>query len=169
MSTDTISTFEQSLSGLADSVHRTTGDAFPETLAELIETPAVGVSLPYEGVSLEDTAVELDPSPDAIRTAATGVTPVGMGIATYGTLTVRSRAAGDELVSLYADRHVAVVAASDVVSDMDTAFDRLADEFDDGMTTQVFATGPSATGDLGGLIQGVHGPEGVDVIVLEDR
>lgn len=169
MSTDAITTFEASLEGLARSVRRTSPESFADTLADLVEPPAVGVPLPYEGVSLAETSVDVDPSPNAILEAATGVTPVGLGIATYGTVTVRSRTDGDELVSLYADRHVAVVAASDVVADMDGAFDRLADEFSEGMRTQVLATGPSATGDLGGLIQGVHGPGAVDVIVLEDR
>lgn len=169
MSSDSISTFETSLEGFADSFVRTSAEGFEETLADVIDEPAVGVSLPFEGVSLADTAVETDPTPEEIRTAETGVTPAGLGVASYGTLTVRSRPDGDELVSLYARRHVAVVAASDIVPDMDAAFDRLEDDFAAGETSQILATGPSATGDLGGLIRGVHGPEGVDVVVLEDR
>ena len=52
---------------------------------------------------------------------------------------------------------------------MPAAFDRLAEEFDAGLDSQVLATGPSATGDMGSLVRGVHGPQEVHVAILEDR
>lgn len=109
----------------------------------------------------------VDPSVEQLQEANTGVTPAGLGIASYGTVTVRSRPEGDELLSLYPRRHVAVVAASDIVPDMPAAFERLDGEFGDGLQSQVLATGPSATADMGSLVQGVHGPETVHVVILE--
>jgi len=168
MSSETLATFESSLQGVA-TAHRTDAESFTDTLVEIIEEPAVGTPLPYEDVSLAGTPVVLDPSPSDIEAATTGVTPAGLGIADYGTVTLPSGAAGDELVSLYAPRHVAVVAASDVVPDMPAAYDRMGEEFAAGMDTQILATGPSATADMGTLVQGVHGPHETHVVVLEDR
>jgi L-lactate dehydrogenase complex protein LldG len=97
------------------------------------------------------------------------VTPAAFAVAEYGSLAIRSRPDGDEPVSLYPERHVAVVAASDVLPDMDAAFERLAASFGRGEDSVVFATGPSATGDMGALVEGVHGPREVHVVVVEDR
>ncbi|MDZ7688479.1 MAG: hypothetical protein U5J64_07135 [Halobacteriales archaeon] len=33
--------------------------------------------------------------------------------------------------------------------------------------SHVLVSGPSATGDMGTLVQGVHGPESLDIVVLE--
>lgn len=165
---ETVSTFADSLDGMS-TVHRTTAAAFSETLTDAIEAPAVGAPLPFEDVSLDGTDVVIDPDPATLEDARTGVTAACLGIATYGTVTVQSSAATEELVSLYTPRHVAVLAASDIVPDMPAAFDRLDDEFAAGADTQILATGPSSTADMGGLIRGVHGPHETHVIVLEDR
>jgi len=90
------------------------------------------------------------------------------GIAGLGTVVVQSRRRGDEPVSLFPERHVVVLQASDLRRDLESAFEWLADEFDAGRDSLVFETGPSATGDMGALVQGVHGPSEVHVIVVED-
>lgn len=160
-----VSTFEDSLSDLAD-VRRVSPADCEETVAELLEAPAIGVPLPYEGVGLPaDVTTDFDAGD--LQAAETGVTPVGLGIADLGTVTVRSTAAGDELVALYADRHVAVVHADDLVADVPAAYERLSEEFASGRDSQVLATGASATADMGALVQGVHGPEAVTVVILE--
>lgn len=148
---------------------RADADEFATALAETVVEPAVGVPLPYDGVSLDDTAVKVDPTLAELRAAATGVTPVRLGVVSYGSLVVDSDAAGSEPVSLYPERHVAAVRASDLVPDVPSALDRLGEAFADDPTSAVFATGPSATGDMGALVEGVHGPKSVHAIVLEDR
>lgn len=160
-----VATFEESLSDLAE-CHRVPPTDVSDTVEDLIEPPAVGVPLPFESVSLPDT-VTTEFSADDLLAAETGVTPVGLAVAEYGTVTVRSTGDGDELVSLYAPRHVAVVHAEDVVADAETAYERLGEEFAAGRDTQVLATGPSATADMGDLVTGVHGPEAVTVVVIE--
>ncbi|WP_335998879.1 LUD domain-containing protein [Halorientalis halophila] len=165
MSTDSLSTFETAVPG---TVHRTAAADASEALAEAIEPPAIGTAIPHDGVSLPDS-VETDLSPSDLESAATGVTPAALGIAEYGTVTIPSGAAGDELVSLYTPRHVAVVAASDVVPDMAAAYERLSEDFAAGADTQILSTGPSATADMGTLVQGVHGPSETHVVLLEDR
>jgi L-lactate dehydrogenase complex protein LldG len=140
---------------------------FESVLSTRLETPAVGTPLPFESVSLPD-AVETEPTVVELEAAATGVTAVGYGIADYGSVVIQGGADGEEPVSLYADEHVAVVAASDVLPDMDAAFDRLAADIRGGTGQAIVATGPSATADMGALVKGAHGPIDVTVVVLED-
>lgn len=168
MSTDLLSTFESSLAGVA-TAHTTTAAAFAETLTGIVQAPALGTPLPYDGVTLAGTGVETEFSPGDLEAASTGVTAATVGIADYGTVTIPSSSAGEELVSLYTPHHVAVVASSDVVAGMPEAYERLGEVFGDGSDTQILATGPSATADMGTLVQGVHGPHETHVVVLEDR
>jgi L-lactate dehydrogenase complex protein LldG len=191
--TEHVETFRSSLRGAA-TLHETEAADATETLADVVEPPAVGVSLSLVGVALPD-AVETEFSPADIENAQTGVTPARHAIAAYGTVTLPSEEAL-ELVSLYAERHVAVVAASAVVPDMKTAYERLdadigggqenanadaegaetddaaaedAEADDPAARTQVLATGPSATADMGTLVEGVHGPDEVHVVLVTDR
>ncbi|ELZ07274.1 LUD domain-containing protein [Natrialba aegyptia] len=168
MTTDTVGRFERSLDELAVSVAFTSAAGATDRLDAVLETPAVGVPLPFDGVSLPER-VAAEPTATELADARTGITPATFAIAEYGTVAIESRAAGDEPVSLYPEHHVAVVAASDIVPDIGAGFDRLADRFAAGGDSIVFATGRSATADMGGLVHGVHGPGEVTVVVLEDR
>ena len=164
---ESLTAFESSLAGLDVATTRTDPDGFDDALAEALRGPAVGVPLGFDGVSLDDTAVVLDPTPAQLASATTGVTPARMGIASYGTLAVASDSAGAEPVSLYPERHVAVLREADLHADMDEAFAWLEDEFAAGRNSYVFATGASATADMGEMVEGVHGPAEVHVVVLE--
>ena len=168
MSTEPLATFESSLTEIGVDLVRTTAGEFESALAPRLDSPAVGTPLPFEGVTLPD-AVETDPTVADLEAARTGVTAAGYGIADYGSVVVQGGPAGEEPVSLYADEHVAVVAASDVLPDMDAAFDRLAADVRGGTGQAVIATGPSATADMGALVRGAHGPMEVTVVLLEDR
>lgn len=171
--TETTAAFESTLEerDLAASVTVTTVEKLPETLSALSEPPIVAAPLPFDGCSYDevDHTVTLSPPPAELDAARTGITPAGLGVADYGTVTIRSTPGGEEFVSLYPERHVVVLAASDIVPDMPTAFERLAEEFESGLDSQILATGPSATGDMGDIVHGVHGPQEVHVVILEDR
>ena len=160
--------FESELEGVS-TVHRTAAGDFAETLSDATREPAVGTALPVEDISLADTPVETDPSPAAIEAAETGVTPAGLGVANYGTVTLPASEEPREIISLYCTRHVAVLAESDIVADMPAAYDRLAGEFQAGTDTQILATGPSSTADMGELLEGVHGPHETHLVVVTDR
>lgn len=168
MASDRIGTFEQSARSHHAITARTTAEDFEQTLSAAIVQPAIGAPLPFDGVSLPSD-VTTDPSSEQLRQAQTGVTPVGLGVAEYGTIAVRSRTEGDEPISLYPVRHVAVLRASDIVPRMSDALTWLESEVEVGHDSVVFATGPSATGDMGALVRGVHGPNDVHVIVVTDR
>jgi len=60
-----------------------------------------------------------------------------------------------------------VLDAADVVATGRDAVDWLASEVAAGRGSHVFATGASATADMGGLVEGVHGPNEVHVVLVE--
>ncbi|WP_225333514.1 LUD domain-containing protein [Halomicrobium urmianum] len=169
MSTSPIREFERSLHRVDATSSVVEPDGFDAALADAVEEPAVGAPLPFEDLSLADHPVALDPSPRELREARTGVTGSRLGIASLGTVAVESRAGGDELTALFPEYHVVVLRSSDVRPDLRSAFAWLADEFDAGRDSLVFETGPSATGDMGALVQGVHGPEAIHVLLVDDE
>lgn len=169
MSQSAVTEFQRSLSRADATSSLVTRDEFDETLGDAIEEPAIGAELPFSDLSLANHPVTLDPTPDQLREARTSVTGSPLGITELGTVVVQSRSEGDEPVSLFPDRHVVVVQAADLRPDLASAFDWLREEFDAGQDSVVFETGPSATGDMGALVQGVHGPNEVHVIVVEDN
>lgn len=169
MSTEPVPQFRAALGERDVGCTVTTAADASAALAEVVAEPAVGTPLGIDGVSLADGGVERDPSPSQLRDAATGVTPVRKAIAAHGTIVVPSDAAGSEPVSLYPPRHVGVVRASDLLPDLESTTDWLADAVVGDRESAVLATGASATGDMGALVEGVHGPATVHVVVVEDR
>lgn len=168
MSAGSVQEFQQSLTRLDTASTVVSPDEFETALADVIETPAVGAELPFEDHSLEELPVALEPSPSQLREAVMGVTGSRMGIASLGTVAVESRSAGDEFVALYPEFHVVVVRESDLRSDLSDAFGWLRSEFEAGRQSLILATGPSSTGDMGALVQGVHGPERVHIVIVRD-
>jgi L-lactate dehydrogenase complex protein LldG len=136
------------------------------TVAGLIESPAVGVELSIDGVTLPER-VETDPDPEAIRTAATGITPATLAIADYGSVVLESDPDGSELMSLFSGTHVVVLEESAVVDSMAAAFEELGPRLRADRGDVILATGESATSDMGALVRGVHGPKHVHVVIVE--
>jgi L-lactate dehydrogenase complex protein LldG len=162
----TTATFESSLDRLDVGWTRTTSRGLADALDGACEGPTVGTDLPFEGAELP-AFVEREPSPSELEAARTGVTAATMGIADYGSVVIEGTPAGEEPVSLFTDRHVAVLRGSDVVPDMASAFRELGPRLREGASA-VLATGPSATADMGELVLGAHGPESVHVVILDE-
>ncbi len=165
-----VSSFASKLGDRGVRVVETDPDDVSMTLESEIEPPAVGTALEDLPVDMETLAVEvtLDPTPTELDESTTGITGTAFGIADYGSVVVRGGRAGQEPVSLYPDRHVAVVRGADIVPDMRTAMERIADSIANGHRSHVIATGPSATADMGSLVEGAHGPKAVTVVVVTD-
>ncbi len=135
------------------------------TLAELCEPPAVGAPLPWTDVSLPESATTM-PTPAELEDARTGITAAVSGVADYGSVLIRSTPDGVEPVSLFPDRHVAVLCEDDVVPDMATAIGEQGEAFREEAASLIVATGPSATADMGELVTGAHGPKEVHVVLF---
>ncbi len=162
-------TFEAAVSAHGGEYTATTADAFESTLTSLVTEPAVGVPLPFSGLDFQGTPVDTELSPAIVKAATTGVTPVRFGIASLGTVFIESRPAGDELVSLFPERHVSIVASSDLVPNLETALHSLEPAVLADSMSGILATGPSATADMGATVHGVHGPREVYVVEVTDR
>ena len=160
--------FEAALEAVDVTMRRTDPDGFAGAIEAAVVEPAVGAPLGLDDLSLEGTGVRLGPTAAELRAAETGVTAAALGIAEYGTVVIRSRPGGDEPVSLYPPRHVAVLRERDLVADVPAAIEVLGAAFEDGPISAVLATGPSATADMGALVHGVHGPEEVHVLLVTD-
>lgn len=158
---------EQSLASADVESVRVPPDEVAEAIEEFVTGPTVGVSLERDDVAFPDS-VTVDPTPATLEAATTGVTSAACAVADYGSLVLPSDSVGSELVSLFVDRHVAVVDEGDVVADMDAAFERFGAEIPDAYGDAIIATGPSATADMGALVKGAHGPSEVRVVVVED-
>ena len=161
--------FAASLERVDVAVTRTSTDDAPSAIRDAVTPPAVAVDRDVIDLSLVDADVTVDPTPEQLRTAQTGITPGEIGITEYGSAVLRCTGDGAEFLALYPERHVVVLVASDVVEDMPTAIDTLADPVRDEAADFIIATGPSATADMGSVVQGVHGPNEVHAIILEDR
>ncbi|ELZ81520.1 LUD domain-containing protein [Haloferax larsenii] len=166
MSTGTVATFEDSLERLEVGWTHTSSDELGDVLREVCDDPAVGVPLPSDAPLPE--WVNTNPTPADLREANAGVTAAGIGIADYGSVVVQGTPDGVEPVSLFCDRHVAVLQQSDIVPGMPEAFEWLGEEFRTGHSSAIIATGPSATADMGALVKGAHGPKDVHVVILDE-
>lgn len=162
---DLVSTFTASLEERNVEYSRVSSDGFETALEEIVERPAIGTHLSGLPVALPDW-VTIGSSAKELSDAQTGITPVEFGIAEYGSIVLNSSSDGNEQVSLFPEKHVAVLAVTEIVPDMGAAFSRLGSAIRTDRGSAVIATGPSATADMGSLVYGVHGPESVHVVLV---
>jgi L-lactate dehydrogenase complex protein LldG len=167
MSTDLVATFVRSAEDVDAETSRISSDALRETIDDVTVGYTVAAESPFD-TDVTDEDIVVDPTTEEIESAQTGVTAGAIGIASYGTVVVTPTRRKEGPVSLYPQRHVAIIRADDIVADVETAFDRLEAEFKQGNDDAIFVTGPSSTGDMGALVRGVHGPAEMHVIVVEE-
>jgi len=164
--------FEGSLEALGVSVSSTPESELAAAVTEAVTEPAVGIALGEtvgdEAFSLAETPVTVDPTPVALREATTGVTGAELGVGDYGSLVLTMTEQASELVSLFVERHVAILYEEDIRPDMDAAVAELDERFTETNGSAIIATGPSATADMGALVKGAHGPKEVHVIIVEE-
>ncbi len=163
MGSDTVVTFREGLERHDATLHRATPDTAGRLIGDLLDPPAVGV--PLTGVELPDS-VKVGPTPAELEAARTGITSAELGIAEYGSVMLEADPVGTEEVSLFVDRHIAVLRRRDLHPGLAEALETLAPRLRQGRSA-VIATGPSATADMGELVLGAHGPRDVDVVLLD--
>ena len=140
-------------------------EAVPDAIEAAVDQPAIGTPLPWDDVNLPESVTK-DPTSKDLDEAVTGVTAASLAVAEYGSIVLRQDEMGSEAVSLFNDKHVAVLRKEDIVPDMFQAFEWFGEEFRNTRDSAIIATGPSATADMGALVQGAHGPKQVEVIVV---
>lgn len=164
MEGEMVETFERACADLGVSTSRCSREGVSDAVAEAIETPAVATLDDVSDVQ-SIQGVTVDPTRAEFEQAVTGLTSAVLGVATSGSLLLESTSEGSELLSLYPQRHVALLEIENIVSDLESAFGGMEPILADGGDV-VLATGPSATADMGDLVIGAHGPRDVHVILV---
>lgn len=108
------------------------------------------------------------PTDDQLRSTMVGITDAFAGVARTGSVCVAMTGNLGGAVSLFPRSHVAVLDARYIVSRPGDVF--TAGQLENkGMERDfVFITGPSVTADMGELVRGVHGPDHLHIIILEE-
>jgi L-lactate dehydrogenase complex protein LldG len=158
--------FREGVARHAASVRRTTPTSFETDLLDAVVDPVVGAPLPFDDLTLPDSVPAVSTTAD-LSAARTGVSAASLGVADYGSVVLESDPEGSDPVSLFPERHVVVLRAADVVPRLADALDELGPRIRDERSSAVFATGPSATADMGELVYGAHGPREVTVLLVE--
>ena len=105
-------------------------------------------------------------SRDDLFACDVGVTTAQWGIAETGTLVLESARERSRLLSLVPPIHVAVLSTRCICESLGDALGRVRQAASHAIT---FITGPSRTSDIElTLVVGVHGPQTVHVLLLED-
>lgn len=103
-------------------------------------------------------------SPARVAGADIGVTGAAWGIAETGTLVLEAGPGQPRLTSLLPPAHVALLAASRVVADLEAVFAAVGAV----PSALTLVTGPSRSADIGLVpVLGAHGPTTVHVVVIE--
>lgn len=102
---------------------------------------------------------------------ASGVSHAFAGIAETGTLALTSGQDNPTTVNFLPENHIVVVAASDVLPDLETVWQNLrAARGTTGMPRTVnLVTGPSRSGDIEQvLLLGAHGPRALHIVIVDE-
>lgn len=176
---DTVARFIERVSDYRARVTRTTADALPRILGELLASPpplATGVAAPRSGAVVvppglaeawipSDFEIRVDEglSHEELDQARAVITACALGIAETGTIVLDGGSGqGRRALSLLPDHHLCVVPVAQIVSSVPEAVAAL-----DVTRPLTWISGPSATSDIElRRVEGVHGPRRLDVVVL---
>jgi L-lactate dehydrogenase complex protein LldG len=107
----------------------------------------------------------------ATATDEVGLTHAKSAVAETGTLVLGSGADNPVTVTFLPENHIVVVEARDIVGPYEDAWRKIRALYGDGKMPRTvnFVSGPSRTGDIGGvLIMGAHGPRRMCVIIVSE-
>jgi L-lactate dehydrogenase complex protein LldG len=131
--------------------------------SELSEQVGLSHHLAARGLDL----VELDEVGKEAKEITVGLTGATLAVAESGSLLLGGRPGPEGLVSVLPWVHLVLIRATDIVSDISTAFEHVVARLEDGEGDWVWVTGPSRTADIAHtLVLGAHGPNALHVMIL---
>ena len=165
--------FVERVSDYRATVHRSTSDGLPGTIAAVLTARgakriAVPDGIPgawLDGVALERVGDDPLLAYRDLDLLDGVITRCAVAIAETGTIVLDGGSGqGRRAISLLPDLHVCVVISSQVVGTVPEALARLTPT-----RPQTWISGPSATSDIElQRVEGVHGPRLLDVVFVED-
>jgi len=131
---------------------------------EFVERNNVKLLLAAHGVEL----VPVGAAGDRIRHLRVALTGAELAVAETGTLLLGGQPGGWGLASVLPWVHIVLLPAVAIVADLPTAFELFTERLVAGEGDWVWITGPSRTADIAKvLVLGAHGPNALQVLVLE--
>lgn len=169
MQETSLGSFESRLEELGVTHQRVKPAELTDAVVDEAIEPAVATRSLAKDAWLSDTWITVDPTPAQVWEAKTGVTRAAFAIDGYGSIYLQQDSNGSEFISLFVDKHIAILQEKDIFDDMDTTFERLGIRVPETRESGIIATGPSATADMGQLVRGAHGPADVHIIVVREE
>ncbi|MGH2776202.1 MAG: LutC/YkgG family protein [Actinomycetota bacterium] len=177
---DAPSRFELELTGVGGTFHSATKstshaviedilDGFDRPTVVLTREPAIPPGVP-DAVSKAGGKLLWWPEAgrEGTANATVGITAALWAVAETGTVLVSSAGPGGRAPSLVTQAHVAFVSADRLVPTVAELFRRIA-EMPERPSNLVLVTGPSKTADIENqLVQGVHGPGEMHVVLIHE-
>lgn len=148
-----------------------------DQLADLLRELGIksAAATPELAGAVRDSGIELydwrqSDAQDGLFDVDAGITGVTAALAETGTLVVAANPDHARGLSLIPQTHIAVLYASSILPDMIDLWPRYAGVASNDLPSSiVFITGPSKTADIEGqLVQGVHGPGEVYILLVTD-
>jgi L-lactate dehydrogenase complex protein LldG len=136
--------------------------------ANLPATLRRGADKRLAALDFRGVALEVSEGPSEGRDL-NGLSHAFAAVAETGTLALTAGPANPTTLNFLPDNHIVLVAAQDVVSDVETVWTRLRTAYGEGAMPRVvnFVTGPSRSADIEQtLLLGAHGPRALHVIVI---
>lgn len=165
MSSASIETIQDRIDASGSSCDSVQQDQLQASIVDAAIAPAVATpTAPFPRL-LDSSDVVVDPTGAELQRAATGITRASAAVTESGSIVLGDFGDGASLVSVFVDHHVAVVQETDIV---DGIADVLATDDHGEANSCILATGPSATADMGALVEGAHGPADVHVIIVRE-
>lgn len=139
-------------------------------LTKQTETDKVLVSVKNQDLIkpyLDSISPIFSPSKDEIASIPMCITDSQLGVAETGSIISSVEDDYSAYFSMLCKKHIVLLHASNI-------YNRPRDLFEAGISdleknkSFSFITGPSATADMGSLVRGVHGPEYLHIIVIDD-
>ncbi|WGT48367.1 LutC/YkgG family protein [Tessaracoccus lacteus] len=177
---DVLEDFVEKVEDYKAAVRRVKADAVPATIVEAMQaldttSVVLPAGLPTEWIAAVEAAgiVTHGDEPQLthaqLNTIDAVLTTTAVGMADSGTIALdHGVGQGRRALSLLPDRHICVIRADQVVSDVPEGIARLAPAIRAGSPV-TWLSGGSATSDIElSRVEGVHGPRHLSVILVED-
>ncbi len=123
------------------------------------------------GSLLQSSDIEFSSSPENFHDLNVGISPCDFLISRFGSVMLSSGMGSGRRLPFYAETHVVISKATQVVAELKDAINGMKKKYYDGLPSQITViSGPSRTADIEKtLVMGAHGPRNLIVFLIDDK